>query len=449
MNEQDTIAACATPPGRGGIGIVRISGPAVQEIGIAVLGSLPEARRAALKVFRAADGSMIDGGMAIFFPAPASFTGEDVLELQGHGGPVVMDLLLARVLEVGARLARPGEFTERAFVNEKLDLAQAEAIADLIESGSAEAARAALRSLVGEFSAEVHSLTDAVVETRTYVEAAIDFPDEEVDFLGDGELAHRIDHLQALLAQISAAARQGTLLREGMMVVIAGRPNAGKSSLLNRLAGYEAAIVTEIPGTTRDVLRERIHIDGMPLHVVDTAGLRLDADRVEEEGIRRARIEMTRADRLLYIVDTTLGVDEVVLAAELAELPAAVPATIVFNKIDLTGIAADLVDSTPPRVFISATSGRGVDLLRQHLKDCMGFTGADAGTLSARRRHLDALARARIHIAEARSHLDERRSGELVAEELRQAQLCLGEITGEFTSEDLLGRIFSTFCIGK
>lgn len=449
MSEQDTIAACATPPGRGGIGIVRISGPAVQEIGIAVLGSLPEARTAALKVFRAADGSMIDGGMAIFYPAPASFTGEDVLELQGHGSPVAMDLLLARVLELGARLARPGEFTERAFVNEKLDLAQAEAIADLIESGSAEAARAALRSLVGEFSAEVHSLTDAVVETRTYVEAAIDFPDEEVDFLGDGELAHRIDHLQALLAQISAAARQGTLLREGMTVVIAGRPNAGKSSLLNRLAGYEAAIVTEIPGTTRDVLRERIHIDGMPLHVVDTAGLRLDADRVEEEGIRRARIEMTRADRLLYIVDTTLGVDEAALAAELAELPAAVPATIVFNKIDLTGIEPDVVDSTPPRVFISATTGRGVDLLRQHLKDCMGFIGADAGTLSARRRHLDALARARMHIAEARSHLDERRSGELVAEELRQAQLCLGEITGEFTSEDLLGRIFSTFCIGK
>jgi len=449
MSEQDTIAACATPPGRGGIGIVRVSGPAVQEIGMAVLGSLPEARRAALKVFRAADGSMIDGGMAIFFPAPASFTGEDVLELQGHGGPVVMDLLLARVLELGARLARPGEFTERAFVNEKLDLAQAEAIADLIESSSAEAARAALRSLVGEFSAEVHSLTDAVVETRTYVEAAIDFPDEDADFLGDGELAHRIDHLQALLAQISAAARQGTLLREGMTVVIAGRPNAGKSSLLNRLAGYEAAIVTEIPGTTRDVLRERIHIDGMPLHVVDTAGLRLDADRIEEEGIRRARVEMTRADRLLYIVDTTLGVDEAALAAELAELPAAVPATIVFNKIDLTGIEPDVVDSTPPRVFISATTGRGVDLLRQHLKDCMGFIGADAGTLSARRRHLDALARARIHIAEARSHLDERRSGELVAEELRQAQLCLGEITGEFTSEDLLGRIFATFCIGK
>src|SRR5262245_58192762 len=298
MAEADTIAALATAPGRGGIAVVRISGPLVPQIATAVLDDLPEARRAAVRVFRDADGSMLDGGLALYFPAPASFTGEDVLELHGHGGPVVMDMLLSRVLALGARLAEPGEFSRRAFLNDKLDLLQAEAIADLIDSGSQQAARAALRSLQGEFSVAVRSLTEAVTETRMHVEAAIDFPEEEIDFLADTALQHRIDTTLELCAQITATAQQGALLRDGMTVVIAGRPNAGKSSLLNRLAGYDAAIVTDIPGTTRDVLRERIHIDGMPLHVADTAGLRDEADVVEAEGIRRAQREMQRADRI-------------------------------------------------------------------------------------------------------------------------------------------------------
>ncbi len=458
----DTIVAIATPPGRGGIGVVRVSGPRVAQIAPHILGDLPPPRRAALRVFRDAEGEMLDGGLALYFPAPASFTGEDVLELHGHGGPVVMDMLLARVIALGARLALPGEFSQRAFLNDKLDLAQAEAIADLIDSGSTQAARAALRSLQGEFSTAVRSLTDAVTETRMYVEAAIDFPEEEVDFLADGQLLARIDGAIDLCTQITAQARQGALLREGMTVVIAGRPNAGKSSLLNRLAGYEAAIVTDIPGTTRDILRERIHLDGMPLHVADTAGLREQADVVEAEGIRRAHQEMTRADRILYLVDASLELGEEAIAAELAALPGDVPVTVVMNKIDLSGAAPhcespDVLDhrsqaeprTAVPRVYLSATSGEGIDLLREHLKACMGFQGAEAGTISARRRHLDALARADQHLQEAHRQLTEQRAGELMAEELRRTQQCLAEITGEFTSDDLLGRIFAGFCIGK
>jgi tRNA modification GTPase len=308
--DTDTIAAVATPPGRGGVGMVRVSGSLVPTIATELLGDIPEPRRAALRTFRDAAGEMLDSGLALYFPGPNSFTGEDVLELHGHGGPVVMDMLLARVLNLGARNALPGEFTQRAFLNDKLDLTQAEAIADLIDSGSSQAARAALRSLQGEFSVAVHSLTEAVTETRMHVEAAIDFPEEEVDFLADNALRSRINAAIDLCEQITAKAQQGALLREGMTVVIAGRPNAGKSSLLNRLAGYDAAIVTDIPGTTRDVLRERIHIDGMPLHIADTAGLREDADLVEAEGIRRARNEMTRADRILYVIDATRALDE-------------------------------------------------------------------------------------------------------------------------------------------
>lgn len=445
----DTIAAVATPPGRGGIGVVRLSGALVPTIAKQILGDIPEPRRAALRIFRDADGGMLDGGLALYFPAPASFTGEDVLELHGHGGPVVMDMLLARAVQLGARAAQPGEFSQRAFLNDKLDLAQAEAIADLIDSGSTEAARAALRSLQGEFSMAVNSLTEAVTETRMHVEAAIDFPEEEVDFLADTTLQARIESAIDLCAQIASKARQGALLRDGMTVVIAGRPNAGKSSLLNRLAGYDAAIVTDIPGTTRDVLRERIHIDGMPLHVADTAGLRDEADIVEAEGIRRARHEMTRADRILYVIDATRQLDNEAMNQEVSALPPDIPVTLIINKIDLAHAPSRYEQSQPPRLYVAATTGEGIDLLREHLKECVGFQGADAGTISARRRHLDALARADAHLEVAYRQLMDRHAGELMAEELRQAQQCLSEITGEITSDDLLGRIFSSFCIGK
>jgi tRNA modification GTPase len=446
---RDTIAAVATPPGRGGIGVIRVSGPLAGTIAREMLGEVPRPRRAVLRAFRDAEGQSLDNGLALYFPAPGSFTGEDVLELHGHGGPVVMDMVLARTLQLGARMAQPGEFSRRAFLNDKLDLAQAEAIADLIDSGSVEAARAALRSMEGEFSVAVNSLTEAVTETRMHVEAAIDFPEEEIDFLADTALRARIDGAIELCAQIAANARQGALLREGMTVVIAGRPNAGKSSLLNRLAGYDAAIVTAIPGTTRDVLRERISIDGMPLHVADTAGLRDEADTVEAEGIRRARQEMSRADRILYVIDGQRRPDPNEVECELAALPADIPATLVVNKIDLLGTSSRYEQSQPPRLYLSASTGEGLDLLREHLKECMGFQGADAGTVSARRRHLDALTRADRHLQEARRQLLEQRAGELMAEELRQAQQALAEITGEFTSDDLLGRIFSSFCIGK
>jgi tRNA modification GTPase len=446
---RDTIAALATPPGRGGIGVIRVSGPLAAKIAGEILGEMPRPRRAILRTFRDADGHALDTGLALYFAAPASFTGEDVLELHGHGGPVVMDMLLARALQLGARMAEAGEFSRRAFLNDKLDLAQAEAIADLIDSGSVEAARAALRSMQGEFSVAVNSLTEAVTETRMHVEAAIDFPEEEIDFLADTALRSRIDGAIELCAQIAAKARQGALLREGMTVVIAGRPNAGKSSLLNRLAGYDAAIVTAIPGTTRDVLRERIAIDGMPLHIADTAGLREEADVVEAEGIRRAHQEMSRADRILYVVDAERRLAKHEIERELATLPADIPATLVMNKIDLLGLGSRYEQSQPACLYVSATSGEGIDLLREHLKECMGFQGADSGTVSARRRHLDALARTDRHLQEARRQLLDRRAGELMAEELRQAQQSLAEITGAFTSDDLLGRIFSSFCIGK
>jgi tRNA modification GTPase len=444
-----TIAAIATPPGRGGVGIVRISGPLALHIAREILGDDPTPRRAVLRAFKDANGETLDTGLALFFPGPASFTGEDVLELQGHGGAVVMDMLLARVCELGARIAEPGEFSRRAFLNDKLDLAQAEAIADLIDSSSVEAARAALRSMRGDFSDAVRSLTEAVIETRMHVEAAIDFPEEEIDFLADAQLRARLDNALQLCAQVIASARQGALLRDGMTIVIAGKPNAGKSSLLNRLAGYGAAIVTDIPGTTRDILRERINIDGMPLHLLDTAGLREEADVVEAEGIRRAKDAMSTADRILYVVDAARGLDDDAMQRELAQLPSTVPVTIVFNKIDLTQTPPLYEQSQPARLYVSAARGDGIDLLRAHLKECVGFQGDSAGTLSARRRHLDALARANRHIEEAARQLIEHRAGELMAEELRQAQHALNEITGEFTSEDLLGRIFSSFCIGK
>ncbi|MCC9000631.1 MAG: tRNA uridine-5-carboxymethylaminomethyl(34) synthesis GTPase MnmE, partial [Candidatus Contendobacter sp.] len=368
----DTIAAIATPPGRGGIGVIRVSGSLSTAIAKAVCGSLPVSRQATFRRFRAADETILDEGIALYFPAPHSFTGEDVLELQGHGGPVVMDLLLARVLELGARPARPGEFSERAFLNDKLDLAQAEAIADLIASDTAAAARAALRSLQGEFSRQVNALLDGLIELRIYVEAAIDFPEEEIDFLADGVIAGQLRELRERLSVLQAAAGQGRLLRDGMTVVIAGRPNAGKSSLLNQLAGREAAIVTAIPGTTRDVLREQINIDGMPLHIIDTAGLRDSDDLVEREGIRRAWAEIEAADRILMVVDDQMGLtaEDRVLRER---LPASALVTVVCNKIDLTHRAPIMRDSDwGTEILLSAKTEAGLDLLREHLKSCMG-----------------------------------------------------------------------------
>ncbi len=441
-----TIAALATPPGRGGIGVVRVSGPAAADIARGLLGRLPRPRYARFCAFLDAAGEPLDEGLALYFPAPRSFTGEDVLELQGHGGPVVLDLLLQRVLALGARLAEPGEFSRRAFLNGKLDLAQAEAVADLIESGSAAAARSAVRSLSGAFSARVHALVEQLIALRTFVEAAIDFPEEEIDFLSDGRVADELEALRRSLAQVLATARQGRLLREGMRVVLAGRPNVGKSSLLNALAGAESAIVTHVPGTTRDVLREEISLAGMPLHVIDTAGLRESRDPVEQEGIRRAWREIEQADRILLLADARdgFGAEEEAIRAR---LPAALPVTLVLNKVDLTGAAPGLCGAA--QVNISATEGLGIEALRSHLQEVMGFRGAAEGVFSARRRHLDALAGAAEALERGAEQLRGQFAGELLAEELRIAQQALGEITGAFSSEDLLGRIFSSFCIGK
>jgi len=445
--DADTIAAIATPPGRGGVGIVRVSGPRVADIARALTGgALPSPRRAGLHSFRDAAGQPIDQGLLLYFPGPASFTGEDVLELQGHGGPVVMDLLLARVLELGARLARPGEFSERAFLNDRMDLAQAEAVADLIDAASAAAARAAVRSLEGAFSEAVHGLTERLIELRMYVEAAIDFPEEEIDFLADAEVERRLQALNEAFDGLMARARQGSLLREGMTLVIAGRPNAGKSSLLNALAGRDTAIVTDIPGTTRDLLQERIALDGMPLTVIDTAGLRDSSDPVEREGVRRAWQAIAQADAILLVIDDSSGFDAEDQAL-VERLPQQVPLVRVYNKIDLTGRPPGEQDGGV--LALSARTGAGLDTLRARLKRCVDYAGETADGFSARRRHLEALQRARGHFDAGREALQVQRAGELLAEELRLAQQALAEITGEFTSDDLLGRIFASFCIGK
>jgi tRNA modification GTPase len=449
MSEADTIVAAATAPGRGAVGIVRLSGPNAQRIAVGVLGEIPPARRAVLAAFRDAELQTLDAGLVLFFPAPHSYTGEDVVEFQGHGGPVIVEALIARLVQLGARRADPGEFTQRAFLNDKMDLAQAEAVADLIDAGSREAARAAMRSLQGEFSAMVHGLTSAVIDLRTYVEAAIDFPEEEIDFLADPALAEQLSTVRQQFAAVTRSAGQGRLLRDGMTVVLAGAPNAGKSSLLNRLAGYDAAIVTAVPGTTRDVLRERIDVDGMPLHVLDTAGLRVALDAVEEEGIRRAQLEMARADRVLFVID---GAQDPCAHAyrDLAiTLPVQVPVTLVYNKADITDASAVSAPPDVPRIDVSTLTGQGLDDLRAHLKSCMGYHTLDSSSVSARQRHIEALARAQAAVEEAAQVLQRSRAGELVAQELRVAQRALDEISGEFTNEDLLGRIFSSFCIGK
>ncbi len=449
MSEADTIVAAATPPGRGGIGIVRLSGPAAATIATGVLGTLPAARRAVFAAFRDADHQTLDAGLVLYFPGPHSYTGEDVIEFHGHGGPVILESLTTRLVELGARRAKPGEFTQRAFLNDKLDLAQAEAVADLIDAGSREAARAAMRSLQGEFSTMIQVLTGAVIELRTHVEAAIDFPEEEIDFLADPALAERLSTVRKHFDAVTRSAGQGRLLRDGMTVVLAGAPNAGKSSLLNRLAGYEAAIVTAVPGTTRDVLRERIHVDGMPLHILDTAGLRTAQDPVEEEGIRRTQAEMARADRVLFVIDGANDPTAQAYRELAAALPAQVPVTLVYNKSDVTDPCAVAAPPGVPRIDVSALTGQGLDGLRAHLKSSMGYFTLESGSVSARQRHLEALARARSSVEEAARVLKETRAGELVAQELRTAQRALDEISGEFTNEDLLGRIFSSFCIGK
>jgi len=457
LGQQETIAAIATPSGRGGVGVVRVSGPLSRDIATAVLGlenKQPlQPRHASYHEFYATDGTVIDQGIAIFFRGPASFTGEDILELQGHGGSVVLDMLLQTVLNHGARLARPGEFSERAFINDKIDLAQAEAIADLIDSHSLQAARSALRSLQGCFSERIHELNQELISLRSYIEAAIDFVDEEIDFLSAGQVHERLTALQHMINDVQAQAQQGVLLRDGMNIVIAGPPNAGKSSLLNVLAAKETAIVTERPGTTRDVLREHIVIDGLPLHIMDTAGLRNSDDPIEQIGIERALAEIKQADMLLLVFDDN-GYDPLVCQELLETLPEETrintPRVVIRNKIDLSGAAAQQQTNGSQReLFLSVKQGQGLDLLVECLKQHAGFYPANEDSFSARRRHLDALRLAGGHLSHGIEQLQINEAGELLAEDLRQAQQALGQITGEFSSDDLLGNIFSSFCIGK
>ncbi|MCZ4338443.1 tRNA uridine-5-carboxymethylaminomethyl(34) synthesis GTPase MnmE [Shewanella colwelliana] len=450
----DTIVAQATAPGRGGVGIIRISGDKASDVAMSVLGHLPKTRYADYCDFKAADGQVIDQGIALYFKGPNSFTGEDVLELQGHGGQIVLDMLIKRVMEVaGVRIAKPGEFSEQAFMNDKLDLTQAEAIADLIDATSEQAAKSALNSMQGEFSTQVHELVEQVTNLRLYVEAAIDFPDEEVDFLSDGKIANALYNIISKLDHVQASAKQGAIIREGMKVVIAGRPNAGKSSLLNALAGKESAIVTEIAGTTRDVLREHIHLDGMPLHIIDTAGLRDTTDTVELIGIERAWAEIDTADQVLFMVDgtTTDAVDPHDIWPDFIErLPKNLGITVVRNKADLTGESLDTTQELGHKVFrLSAKTGLGVEELKAHLKSLMGYQSNLEGGFIARRRHLEALELATSHLMLGKEQLEVYEAGELLAEELRMCQMALSEITGKFTSDDLLGKIFSSFCIGK
>ncbi|MEZ9304336.1 tRNA uridine(34) 5-carboxymethylaminomethyl synthesis GTPase MnmE [Vibrio breoganii] len=450
----DTIVAQATAPGRGGVGIIRVSGPQANQVAQLVVGRELQPRRAEYLPFLDDAGVQLDQGIALYFPNPHSFTGEDVLELQGHGGPVVMDMLIKRILSIsGIRPARPGEFSERAFLNDKMDLTQAEAIADLIDASSEEAAKSALQSLQGEFSKRITTLVESLIHLRIYVEAAIDFPEEEIDFLADGKVSTDLQTIINNLEAVRAEANQGAIMREGMKVVIAGRPNAGKSSLLNALSGKESAIVTDIAGTTRDVLREHIHIDGMPLHIIDTAGLREASDEVEKIGIERAWEEIQQADRVLFMVDgtTTDATNPQEIWPEFVDkLPNNMGMTVIRNKVDQTQETLGICHVNDPTLIrLSAKTGQGIDALRNHLKECMGFSGNTEGGFMARRRHLDALDKAAEHLSIGQQQLEGFMAGEILAEELRITQQYLNEITGEFSSDDLLGRIFSSFCIGK
>jgi len=442
----ETICAIATPPGVGGVGIIRISGPLCRSIADQLLGVSLQARYAHFARFKDAHGQTIDSGIALLFTAPASFTGEDILELQGHGGPQILQMLMSRVLELGARPARPGEFSERAFLNNKLDLVQVEAIADLIESGTEASARAAQRSLEGVFSDAVNELQQELIDLRVFVEAALDFPDEEIDFLADSDVLERLgragEHLETLLNQ----AHHGQLLRDGINIAIAGLPNAGKSSLLNALAGRETAIVTDTPGTTRDVLREYISLDGLPVHVADTAGIREATDQIEVEGVRRARATLATADLVLLVIDTTQALEPQLQLK--TEVPKNVACIEVYNKADLS---ADSVTQTETslKVRVSAKTGQGLGNLIEAVKNTVGAAASQEGVFSARTRHLDALKRTQHHISAGYQQLEQYNAAEVLAEELRLAQKTLGEITGEYLPDDLLGAIFSSFCIGK
>ncbi len=472
----DTIVALATPPGRGGIAIVRLSGSEVPELSRALIGSLPAPRQATRARMLDADGGAIDDGLALYFPAPHSYTGEDVLELHAHGGPVIVERLIRRALELHARRAAPGEFTQRAYLNGKLDLAQAEAVAAMIDADSEAAADAALRSLEGELSTRVHELKEQLGGLRAYIEAAIDFADEEIDFLSDAALKDRLHATREQLGALQRSCRQGQLLTEGLRVVIAGRPNVGKSTLLNRLAGTESAIVTPIPGTTRDVLRERVLLEGVPLELLDTAGLRETDDTIEAEGVRRARAAIDGADHLLFVIDAAGDPQAEAYAQLRSQLPLSLAVTLVFNKADLCATtppqvfqklpspgrpersegpapadASDVLDALkwPPAVRISALSGAGIEALRRHLQDRFGLQATGEGTIAARARHVEALERVAAHLDAAEATLQAGRASELIAEELRLAERALGEITGPADNEELLGRIFSSFCIGK
>jgi tRNA modification GTPase len=461
---QETIAAQATPPGRGGVGIIRVSGPKAKEVSQAILGKIPESRKAQYLCFNNKYQQTLDQGIALFFQAPNSFTGEDVLELQGHGGPVILDLLLKEITSLpNIRLAKPGEFSEQAFLNDKLDLTQAEAIADLINSSSEQAARCALHSLQGDFSKLIHQLVEKVIHLRMYVEAAIDFPEEEIDFLADKKIITNLKNIIKQISDVRKQAQQGSIIREGMRVVIAGRPNAGKSSLLNALSGKDSAIVTDIAGTTRDVLSEQIHIDGMPLHIIDTAGLRDSTDKVEQIGIERAWLEINKADRVLLMVDADEHHSVIEDEQELKnywpdffnKLPKKIGLTLIRNKADLNNSStgfSEYIDNKQIKhsiITLSAKTGAGVSDLKQHLKTIMGYQGNTEGGFMARRRHLIALEKAHQHLNSGLEQLEAFMAGEILAEELRLTQQQLNEITGEFTSDDLLGQIFSSFCIGK
>jgi tRNA modification GTPase len=452
MTRSDVIAAIATPPGRGGIGVVRVSGRNLQSLALKVAGCVPEPRRASLTRFRDENGRVIDQGIALYFPAPQSYTGEEVLELQGHGGPAVMNLLLASCLSAGARLAQPGEFTLRAFLNNKLDLAQAESVADLIDASTEEAARCAIRSLQGEFSNAIHVLVQALTDLRMLVEASFDFSEEEIEFISGRELKVRLEHIRHQLEQVLSSARQGSLLREGIWIALVGQPNVGKSSLLNRLAGEEVAIVTEIPGTTRDVIRQVIEIEGVPLHLLDTAGLRETEDAIEKMGMARTRSTIDKASIVLLLVDSRVGItpeDRTILAS----LPRGLQVIVVHNKTDLLESTPNSTVSTataPIDIWVSAKTGAGIGLLQQRLLEMIGWQpSAGEGAFMARQRHLSALTAAQTHLEAACGLANSMDQVELLAEELRLAQLALSSITGEFSADDLLGEIFSRFCIGK
>lgn len=437
----ETITAIATPPGKGGVGIVRISGPSAYSIAQKIVNTKLKPRHAYYGSFYDKEKKVIDEGITLYFKNPHSFTGEDVVELQGHGGPVILDLLLKRVIDLGARMARPGEFSERAFLNNKMDLTQAEAVADLINAESEQAARSAIRSLQGDFSQKIKALVENATKLRMYVEAAIDFPEEEIDFIKESTVLVDAETIVKELEVILKTANQGVLLRDGMTVVIAGPPNAGKSSLLNALSGRESAIVTEVAGTTRDVLREQINIDGMPLHIIDTAGLRDSDDVVEQEGIKRAKAEIQNADVILIVNDIN---DE--QKVDVSELPHSIPTLFIKNKIDINNQKPTV---NKKEIKLSAKTGQGLELLTQKLKEIVGYQTNIESNFIARRRHIDALNTAKEFIQTGIEQLKNYNAGELLAEDLRQAQESLSQITGEFTSDDLLGEIFSSFCIGK